>query len=518
MNEVGQSPSVPAQPSVDGRWRVPLLVVTFGIVGLLLAFYSTAEAMVDIWSRSGTFAHGYLIVPISLWLIWRKRADVAALYPAPELKALLLLGGFGLGWLVARVAGVGVAEQLALVSMVIALVWCVLGTTLVRALAFPLFFLYFAVPMGEELVPPLRNFTADFTVKLVELTGIPIYREGTFFELPSGNWSVVEGCSGVRYLIASVTLGTLYAYLTYTSLSRRLIFILASFAVPVIANGLRAFMIVMIGHFSEMKYAVGVDHLIYGWVFFGIVIGLMFFVGSYWRQDESDSVAVMSSSLVPPVVSNRFWIAGVSGLLAASVWPVGLSVGPHAVNAPVAVGLTAPVIAGWETGESHITDWVPDYSGMDASLHATYTRGEQKMGVFILYFARQVKGSELISTRNEIVVEKHPVWQQKIHRSVSYQLGAGPEQIDESILRSANQNLYVVKWNWISGTITTNPYLGKLLEAKARLLGETSASAAVILYTPFEGQPDAAAAPMQAFINDALPSIESSLKDASLSR
>ena len=53
-------------------------------------------------------------------------------------------------------------------------------------------------------------------------------------------------------------------------------FVAASILVPIVANWLRAYMIVMIGHLSNNKLAVGVDHIIYGWVFFGIVMLLLF--------------------------------------------------------------------------------------------------------------------------------------------------------------------------------------------------------------------------------------------------
>src|SRR4029077_9557246 len=144
-----------------------------------------------------------------------------------------------------------------------------------------------AVPFGEALIPPLINFTADFTVGALQLTGVPVYREGSFFTIPSGNWSVVEACSGLRYLIASFTLGALYAYLTYRSLKRRLVFIGLSIIVPVLANGVRAYLIVITGHLSDMRLAVGIDHLIYGWVFFGIVMLLLFWIGTFWREDQS---------------------------------------------------------------------------------------------------------------------------------------------------------------------------------------------------------------------------------------
>src|SRR4029453_4693921 len=126
----------------------------------------------------------------------------------------------------------------------------------------------------------------DFTVTALRLSGIPVYREGTFFTIPSGNWSVVEGCSGLRYLIASITVGTLYAYLTYQKLWKRGLFFAFSVIVPIISNGMRAYMIVMIAHLSDMKLALGVDHLIYGWGVFGGVILLLFWAGSFWRDDD----------------------------------------------------------------------------------------------------------------------------------------------------------------------------------------------------------------------------------------
>ena len=103
------------------------------------------------------------------------------------------------------------------------------------------------------------------TLEALKLTGIPVYREGLWFSLPTGDWSVVKACSGVRYLIASVTLGVMYAYITYHTLWKRLLFILMSLVIPILANGIRAYIIVMIGHLSNLEYATGVDHMVYVW-------------------------------------------------------------------------------------------------------------------------------------------------------------------------------------------------------------------------------------------------------------
>jgi exosortase A len=253
---------------------------------VLLVYHETLWSIVAIWNRSDTYTHGYLIPPIVLWLIWRRRAELDMTPASPSFRMCLLLIPCGLVWLLAHLVDVLVIQQLALIGILIAGIWAIVGHAVMRLLTFPLGFLFLAVPMGEDLVPPMMEFTATSTVWLVQLTGIPVYREGLFFTLPSGSWSVVEACSGVRYLIASFTLGLLYAHLSYRSLIKQILFVLASLFIPILANSIRAYIIVMLGHVSGMKLATGVDHLIYGWVFFGLVMLLLFWAGSFWRDAD----------------------------------------------------------------------------------------------------------------------------------------------------------------------------------------------------------------------------------------
>src|SRR5487761_1940636 len=298
-----------AHEKVDARsvtgpnWRIALLLLIAACLGILLIYRPTAESLVAIWERSETFAHGFLILPISLFLIWRKRRELAQLTPSPDVLGLVVLAAAGAAWLVAAAGQVQVVQQYALVTMLVAVVIAVTGREVARTIAFPLGFLFLGVPIGEALIPPLMNWTAHFTVVALRLTGIPVFEEGTFFTIPSGHWSVVEGCSGLRYLIASITVGVLFAYLNYSGLRKRLWFILASIIVPIIANGLRAYMIVMIADLSDMKLALGVDHLIYGWLFFGLVMLLLFWVGSFWRDPLPAETGTMTAAAGPIGVS-----------------------------------------------------------------------------------------------------------------------------------------------------------------------------------------------------------------------
>ena len=308
-------------------WRRSLAALGLLLLGLLLLYRETALAMWGIWMRSETFAHAVLVPPIVLWLVWRRRHHVAVLTPQPQPWLLLPLAVAALGWLIADLAGVNAGSQLMFTAMLVLAVPAVLGLSVARALMFPLAFLFFMVPIGEFLMPALMEATADFTVKALMLSGVPVYREGLQFIIPSGAWSVVEACSGVRYLIASFMVGTLFAYLNYNSAKRRLLFGLVSLGMPIVANWLRAYMIVMLGHLSDNRIAAGVDHLIYGWVFFGVVIMLMFWVGSRWAEPElalptpGSALSAAQQAALPASQGAAVWIVASAAALLTALPP-----------------------------------------------------------------------------------------------------------------------------------------------------------------------------------------------------
>jgi len=499
-------------------WTGAMLLAVGAVVGVLLLFQQTTWSTVAIWERSETYAHGFLIFPISAFLIWSRRKEIALLTPQPDLRGLPLLLLLGFGWLLASLARVLVVQQYALVAMIPVLVWTILGQRIARTLTFPLGFLFFAVPMGEFLIPTMMDFTANFTVAALQLTGIPVYREGTFFTIPSGQWSVVEGCSGLRYLIASITLGCLYAYLTYRSAWRRVIFTILALIVPVIANGLRAYMIVMIAHLSDMKLALGVDHLIYGWVFFGVVMLLLFWAGSFWREDFPAEENVHPSAppvATAPIPRQRLVLATLAVLGVAAVWPAYALYLKNHVTPPSHIELAAPAATnGWLADPAPLSNWTPEYRGSDASLMQTYRKGNKAVSLYLGYYRHQREGAELITSTNVLVRQKHPVWNKVGETGRSIAVGGHPLQIVQSKLRSPVQRLLVWNWDRVGDTYTVNAHLAKLLEAKTRLLGQRDDAAAIILSTPYEDKPDGATATLQEFIDDMLPAIETGLKRA----
>ena len=499
--------SLPASPRSE--WLLPGVLTVGALLMLTAIFWPTFYSMAAVWERSETFAHGYLIFPISIWLIWRMRDQLAQIQPRPDLRGLILLAVAGAGWLLADAGSVNVVAQYAFIAMLIAMVWTLLGWEFVWASFFPLMFLLFAVPVGEFLIQPLMGVTADFTVAMLQATGIPVYREGTFFSIPSGDWSVVEGCSGLRYLIASITLGVLYAYLTYRSWKRRLLFSVAAIIVPIFANSGRAFMIVMIAHLSDMKLALGIDHYIYGWVFFGIVMLLLFWIGSFWREDDQPEpgtgIPVAKAGGNAP--ARPILLVAMGALVVAGLWPVYANwLGSRPL--PAMPELQVEAQGSWQPGET-FTTWVPHWIGADRQLRQPYTQAGHKVLLELNYYVTQRQDAELINSQNFMIRQKDPAWSNVGETLATVQIGGQPRQVRQAKMRGSDgQRLLVWQWNLINQRPVVNDYVAKLILAFDRVRLARDDGLSVLIATPYEGADlKTAAATLAHFAADMEPAI-----------
>jgi exosortase A len=502
--------------AADRGWRFALPLVIGAVIIVLAIHAATVESIVAIWWRSETFAHGFLIVPIVLALIWHRRHELSELTPRPDWLGVLLLAGSGAFWLAGYAGEVLVVKQLAVVASIWGVVIAILGREVARAMMFPLGFLLLAVPMGEVLIPPLMDWTADFTVLALRLSGIPIFREGLFFSIPSGQWSIVEGCSGVRYLISSFTVGVLFANLSYRLLWKRLLFVALSVIVPVFANGFRAYLIVMIAHLSNNKLAHGIDHFIYGWVFFGLVMLLLFWIGSFWRDADPEKPPAGAAAVAgsPPTPRTGFARYAAAVIATVAVWPL---YAQHLdrqslASSQVPLHLVAPSGAGgWVLDPDPLTDWRPHYDPPSASLFQTYRKGDQVVALYLAYYRSQQRGALLVSSGNVMIMQKHPVWLNVGEGLVQGALGPGTLDVRETRLRSVPQRLLIWDWYRIGGRDIESPYVAKWMLATDKLSNRGDAGTAIMLIAPYYDPTNPPTAALREFAIDMLPSINSSL-------
>jgi exosortase A len=500
----GSMPSGPTQRAVA---YLPLVMVGVAIAVILILHAQSARDVVAIWNRSETFAHGFLVVPISLWLAWLRRHELASMIARPYWPGLLIGMAVGFVWLLAELGSVASVGQFAVVGLVICAVWTICGTQITATLAFPLAFLVFAVPAGEFLVPWLVERTADVTVAALRATGIPVYREANNFVIPSGEWSVVDACSGIRYLIASLVGGSLFSYLYFRSLKRRSIVIVASFVVPLVANWIRAYMIVMIGHLSNNKYGVDVDHLVYGWVLFGVVMFAFFAIAMRWREDPPEStdaarfarMAATRDDRAPGALADAKTIVGATFavVIIAFAW-VQLAAALEPDAEPARTSLVLEASAGGPAIEPAPLDgWQPNFAGSNAAQSWTVSRATGNAAgattLYIAFYTQQRHGRELIQTENALLPAAPGPWRVTTEGTQSQRWIDRTFDVRFAELRnvSTGQRLRVQHWYWTNGVMTSNEYMGKVQIILSRLLGRGDASAAIVVHAEITAdQPD----------------------------
>lgn len=263
-----------------------ILPFIFVLLLWLITFYQGLSTAINVWSISEIFTHCFFVVPGAFYLIFKKRQEVLLQPIKPNywllapLSVLLALQTFG------AVGDIRLFMHIATFASLPLLIWLMLGNKAAKVIFFPLYFMLFAIPIGEQLIPYLQELTTDLAVPLLELTGVPIFRNGLYLDIPAGRFLVAEACSGISFLIASMVFGNLYAYLSFKTLTKQISFVLISLLVPILANAIRVYGIVLTAHLTDMEYAAGADHLIYGGVFYGVILFLLIMIGERFRDKD----------------------------------------------------------------------------------------------------------------------------------------------------------------------------------------------------------------------------------------
>jgi exosortase A len=277
-------------------WTAAIGVFCLGLVALGLVFADEVVAAVRIWERSTAYNHCWLVLPIAIWLGWSRRHLLDGLVPRPAPAfAVLALGGAAV-WLVAERLGIMEGRQFVFIGLVWVLALCVFGWRICWEMAGPLLYLIFLVPFGEFLTPWLQEVTLWIIELGLRALGITHYVDGLVIEIPSGTFLVAEACAGLRFIIAAVAFGALYSLVMFRSPGRRVVVMVLSVVVPVVANGIRALGIVLLGHHLGSAEAGAADHIVYGWLFFSVVILLLVVLGLPFREDT----ALEAPPRVPP--------------------------------------------------------------------------------------------------------------------------------------------------------------------------------------------------------------------------
>ncbi len=282
-------------------WQGLLLVA---VLGLLYA--SVVRLLVWQWYNDADYSHGFLVPLLSAYLIWQRRDKLRAIPRRPSpwgmvivlcSLGLLLLGSLGAELSLARISMLGT---------ICGLIVYFAGGAVLRAMAFPMAFLLFAIPIPvvvyNEIVFPLQFIASRFATKVLEILNLfPVMREGNVLVLPHMTLEVVEACSGIRSLMSLLALAAGYGYLVERSTAVRIFLIIAMVPLAIISNGTRVMITAIMATYLGRQAAEGFMHEFSGWVIFVVATALFLLLHSIisfvrkkmgWDKDHNDRQAL----------------------------------------------------------------------------------------------------------------------------------------------------------------------------------------------------------------------------------
>ncbi|MFQ3199072.1 MAG: exosortase A [Paraglaciecola sp.] len=454
--------------------------VIFGLVVIVfiwcVVFWQGLITAIDIWLISDIFNHCLFVLPAVGFFIYLKCPQLAPYEIVPNYWLLLPCIGSLLLYAIGLSGGVQLFMHVAMFTFLPLSIWFFLGNKLAAKITFPLFFILFCIPIGEELIPTLQQITADMSVVMLNWSGVPIFRTGLYIEIPEGRFLVAEACSGISFFIASIVIGSLYAYLNIQSAARKTLFMTIAILFPVLANAIRVFGIILTGHLSNMEYAVGADHLIYGWLFFSFVIICLIAIGELIREKTADlkieTVVTGSGRRLQPKV--LFTPVGILLILTLSfaVWyqiiltqlaPV---TAPHKINRVAVFEQTA-------AGERS-ANWSPEFNHAYDAQQGTFTHKNKLIDMYVAWYP---KGEgELISSLNRLYLEES--W--TLDSRDNFTGLEGLTFAIEKIVNSRNIRL-LTYWYVVDGKFFTDKKIAKLYEIYRIMFGKYIGSGIIIL-------------------------------------
>ncbi len=464
-------------------WRRRLFALAGAIVAILGFFARDAGAMAWQWWNSSTYGHCLFILPLVGWLVWQRRHEVSQVEPRAWLPGLAVLGISAFGWLIGEAAGVSVVRHAALVGMVQATILTILGPAAFRALLFPVFYLVFLIPVGDEIVPAMQTLTAKMTMVLLNLATVPAHIDGVFITTPTGWFEVAEACAGVKFLVAMVAYGALVANVCFRCWSRRVAFMMLCVVAPILANGVRAFGTIYAAHLTSVEAATGFDHIVYGWFFFALVMLVVMGIG--WRYFDRkigdkwlDNVPVAVGRVRPPYAVAA---ASVGVVLLPLLWNgTVIAAGQH----PLPYAVTLPDVPGW-TRASRIDGypWAPRFDGADHKLIGRYRDAQgQTVDLAIALYGWQAERRKIVGfAQGAIDPESKWSWSSKAPSPINgkAQRMLAPGKIEREAL-----TFYV-----LGGSATGDAMTVKLRTLRARLLGGDQGAAVVIVSSEGTNRP-----------------------------
>jgi exosortase len=257
-------------------WRGrPALAVLALLISFVWLYGPVVWRMSTQWAHDPDYSHGFIVPPLAAWFAWQRRRTLAVTPASPSWVGLVAIGAS----LVVFLAGVRGAElfltRISMIGVIAGAILLIRGWRSLGVLAFPLAFLLLMIPLPavvfNQVTMPLQLFASRVAERTLDLAAIPALREGNLVLLPHSTLEVVEACSGIRSIVSLLTIGIVFVQFTRLTRGRRVVIVLATIPLAVLANGLRVAATGIAAYRWGSGVTEGALHTLLGWLMFVLV-------------------------------------------------------------------------------------------------------------------------------------------------------------------------------------------------------------------------------------------------------
>ena len=389
------------------------MTATATIIGLLLvaatflfAQIEPLRGMVALWDVSPMYSYGYIVPLISAYVIWSRRAQLAALPVRPSLRVGgVLLAGWAAMVLGGGLTGIQIVQQLALVPGVVGIVICLFGLGHARVAWVGLAYLLLMIPIWDAFTEPLhvpfQNVSAAIGVEFVRLAGVPAFRHGTFIDLPTMNIEVARACSGVNYLVAVLALGLPAGYLYLRSPWRRVLLLGVALTVAALSNSLRVALICVLVYLDIGSPLHGPAHVLHGLFVAGV--GHTVILAGLWYLGRGENARPVPPPSDAPPLRMRLAEVRSSGLIGLVLLFLAVGAYPH-LHRPTPIPLQTsalalpPTLGEWTADPFAPAGGVDWWQGADQQVLQQYRHPSGlSADVLVAYYGVQLQGHEVVT-------------------------------------------------------------------------------------------------------------------------
>lgn len=537
------------------------LALVLPLIGVAVLYWDVILKLVHHWSVDENYSHGFLIVPVALYLAWERRDRLASLALQPSWVGLVVV----LSSVAVLAAGTLGAElfltRVSLLGVLAGLVLLLAGWRALRVVAFPLAFLLLMIPIPaivfNQIAFPLQLLASRFGELTLAAAGIPVLREGNVITLSNTTLEVAEACSGIRSLVSLLTLAIVYGYFVETRVWARVALALASVPVAIVANGVRVAGTGIAAHFIGPDAAQGFFHTFSGWLVFIVAFVLLFAaqrviarlgpraqrtapaaqtVAAGVQVGEPSAPQARAASAAPEgsvAATGRVALSGTGLALRACLVGVCLFAGAVALaqasrsepTLPRQSFATFPMqLGGWQGQSADRFDQrVLTVLGVDEYLNRLYSApGEHTVGLYIGFYQSQRQGDTMHSPLNCLPgAGWEPVARGELPLTVKTSIEPGAPNrtisVNRIVIEKGLDRQLVLYWYQSHGRVVANEYWGKVYTVlDAIRLNRTDAAMVRVICPLGDREPAAERAAEQAalgFVQEMFPQLSRYLPD-----